>query len=395
MADTEPTEHISCGRCQTVNNVPYGLDKFKCYNCSVTVAIAREVSAACAAATPRELAEARAGSAPEPKQQVEAVSDKGSDKGGSGGGFFAKLQKTMDKTMQKVEKLAGGSAVADGPTRRPESREMPGAATQQHSAAPTPSFSSEDEQIQWALRASLLEEESRKVVDADKTATVSSKAAANGRGADNVASQAAQRGNASVQTMASQAAHLLQAAELRAARAERALVQAQAQEGRTNNERSALKEQLEENESLISGLTSQLDVTNARIEASEEQHKVVEASIAEDMPDDDDNSESEAEVAQLLERIAKLEGLLHKPSSATMEQQKVDTAQEQVRQTEMIFAPPSRVDTMGSAAHTEAMAPESEDQGECTSQQDNHFDSSGGVGGSQPVVGQTADPSQT
>merc|ERR1719171_1191663 len=49
--DADPTELVKCGNCNQVNTVPFGLDKFACYSCGVTVSIARPPSAACAAAS--------------------------------------------------------------------------------------------------------------------------------------------------------------------------------------------------------------------------------------------------------------------------------------------------------------------------------------------------------
>ncbi|OLP76061.1 hypothetical protein AK812_SmicGene44054 [Symbiodinium microadriaticum] len=125
MAETErkePTELVSCGRCGSVNSVPFGLDRFQCYSCGASVVISRETSAACAAASPTALyidnlqaTPQREGSKSAPSKKPEASSR----------GFFEKLTRQVDKTLQKVEQSlfsdtpAAGQAPAKAPSALP------------------------------------------------------------------------------------------------------------------------------------------------------------------------------------------------------------------------------------------------------------------------------------
>merc|ERR1719382_742714 len=101
MKSSEPTELVSCGKCSTVNTVPFGLDKFMCYGCGTMVTIAREQSAACAAAsTTAQFYDQREAQTTGGGGSVTPSGEGRRSEGSSG--FFGKLQKTMDKTMQKV-----------------------------------------------------------------------------------------------------------------------------------------------------------------------------------------------------------------------------------------------------------------------------------------------------
>eukprot|EP00435_Cladocopium_sp_Y103_P035606 s2125_g9.t1 len=51
MAGQEPRELVSCGKCNSVNSVHFGLDLFECYNCGASVVISRASSSSCAAST--------------------------------------------------------------------------------------------------------------------------------------------------------------------------------------------------------------------------------------------------------------------------------------------------------------------------------------------------------
>eukprot|EP00913_Durusdinium_trenchii_P001608 g1491.t1 len=104
----EPKELVSCGKCATVNSVPFGLDVFKCYSCGISVVISRESASACAAASPTALyIDGLQGnpdsSTSKSKKSEEGAPATGSSSSRSSMGFFEKLQRQVDKTLQKVE----------------------------------------------------------------------------------------------------------------------------------------------------------------------------------------------------------------------------------------------------------------------------------------------------
>ncbi|CAE8598804.1 unnamed protein product, partial [Polarella glacialis] len=99
--EPDPTELVSCGKCSSVNSVPFGLDKFRCYKCGVSVAISRASSAACAAASPTALYyEGLQSSQGTASVQTPAVGSEAKRTEGAGtSGFFGKLQRQLDKTF--------------------------------------------------------------------------------------------------------------------------------------------------------------------------------------------------------------------------------------------------------------------------------------------------------
>lgn len=278
--DKEPTETISCGKCSAVNQVPFGLERFKCYGCGSTVAITRAPSGACAAASPTAVYyEGLQAAASAPTTSVSAASHsegQASRRQGDGvSSFFGKLQKTVektvDRTMQKVERAFQAQAsppVADK------------AAAQQRA------MTLEEEQLQWALNASLSERQP-----------------ASSSPAPGEAAEAAQR---------------LEAAEARAWRAERELGEARAREARVERERDAVRRQLADNERLLSSLTAQLDACNAQREEQERRRAGLESALvlAEQQEEQDraqgEDFEQQGTVAQLLARVAELEASLLK-----------------------------------------------------------------------------------
>mmetsp|Transcript_47695 Transcript_47695/g.135604 ORF Transcript_47695/g.135604 Transcript_47695/m.135604 type:complete len:505 (-) Transcript_47695:44-1558(-) len=325
--DKDPTEMISCGKCSSVNSVPFGLDRFKCYSCGTMVAISKEPSAACAAAS-------------ETARYYDGLHESAST--GAGGGslssqasapearksesFFGKLQKTMDKTMQKVERAF--QAPTSTKPAPPSSREDPMAG-----------MSEEEEQLQWALSASL--EKSIHPATGSPTSAgaatrpppatasapqflaIASAPSALGQ-APAAAAPTASAGD-QLQAAAMQAAQRLQAAEERAKRAEQELEMAKASEAAAAAERDALRRQLTENEQLVSGLTQQLDAVHSQHEERERRCQALEQALlaarqaAAAKPravDEDDEAEiaeleeHQGTVAQLLSRIAELEATL-------------------------------------------------------------------------------------
>lgn len=315
MKDSEPTELVSCGKCKTINTVPFGLEKFKCYECGVIVSIAREPSAACAAASSTALLYTET---PESQANSTASSGggaQGSGAGNAGGGFFGKLQKTMDKTMAKVNKT-----IENLTTDKPPGSDV--------LARPGGGPGSEEEQLQWALSASFT----------DAKPAVSAAAA----------DEAPLSPGDQLQVAAAQAAHRLQAAEARAERAERELAAAQAQETAAAAERKTLRRQLDENEALIKGLTDKLDLVNAQLERQHNHCKALENSLttareanswatqevtrrAQDtVVDEEDEIERQGTISQLLARIGELEAQLLRATHFAPEASSADHKEEGV-----------------------------------------------------------------
>lgn len=327
--DKDPTEMVSCGQCGAVNNVPFGLDRFKCYSCSAMVSIARELSAAC-------------GPASETARQYDALQRPGTGGGSStapppvdskkSDSFFGKLQKGLDKTMQKVERAFQAPATPAKPTT----------ASARTEAQPLTSISEED-QIQWALRSSL--EESNRAAGGGSAAVVSAptvarhgelqkpevRGAAGAAAAVAAATASAPAAFASVRgspagdhlqggAVQAQAAQRLRDAEDRALRAERELDAARSREAAAAVERDALRRQLAETERLVAGLAEQLDVAHAQREDGSRRCQALEraleaagqaASTAGTSEEADDAElEHQGTVAQLLARIAQLESTL-------------------------------------------------------------------------------------
>lgn len=324
MAETEdPTELVSCGKCNTVNTVPYGLDKFMCYNCNVMVAISRERSAACAAASTaaRHLEEV-------PGSSVQATVPTTSEqprRTGEGGaaGFLGKLQKTMDKSFQKVKKTIEG--LDDSGASNGGARPLPPRAT----VGPPSELTVEDQQLQWALDASLREAHAQNSTQTPQNDSrqPSSPAVSSSPGYDHrrhlietLADQLAE-GSAGdqLQAAAAEAARRLRAVEQHARRAEADLAAAKEREASAVSARAVLERQLQDNEALIQGLTSQLDNLHAQLSEKNTRVAALERAlvVARDAAalaatevggqQGMDDLENQGVIAQLLERIAQLE----------------------------------------------------------------------------------------
>jgi len=353
-ATPDPTELISCGKCNTINTVPYGLDKFRCYNCNVMVAISREPSAACAAASTaaRHLEEVPGCSiqaaAPATLEQPRRAGE------GGASGFLGKLQKTMDKTVQKVVKTIeglDGSGASGSGTKPLPPRALVG---------PPSELTAEEEQLQWALDASLRE----------ARAQPSAQAMNNGpsRQASPQAATVPDPGD-QLQAAAAEAARRLRAVEQHARRAEADLAVAKEREASASSARAALERQLQDNERLIQGLTSELDLLHAQLSEKTTRCTALEralvvarnaAAVAAAEAGDQQGSENEIHdlenqgvIAQLLERIAQLESnMLRATHFAPEPADEVGTAE--VKKVgdvaAMQFSPPSRTSATEPAA---------------------------------------------
>jgi len=355
MAETEdPTELISCGKCNTINTVPYGLDKFRCYSCNVMVEISREPSAACAAASTaaRHLEEVPVCSiqaaAPATLEQPRRAGE------GGASGFLGKLQKTMDKTVQKVVKTIeglDGSGASGSGTKPLPPRALVG---------PPSELTAEEEQLQWALDASLRE----------ARAQPSAQAMNNGpsRQASPQAATVPDPGD-QLQAAAAEAARRLRAVEQHARRAEADLAVAKEREASASSARAALERQLQDNERLIQGLTSELDLLHAQLSEKTTRCTALEralvvarnaAAVAAAEAGDQQGSENEIHdlenqgvIAQLLERIAQLESnMLRATHFAPEPADEVGTAEvKKVHDVAtMQFSPPSRTSAAEPAA---------------------------------------------
>jgi len=360
MAETEdPTELISCGKCNTINTVPYGLDKFRCYSCNVMVEISREPSAACAAASTaaRHLEEV-------PGCSIQAAAPATSEqprRAGEGGasGFLGKLQKTIDKTVQKVVKTIeglDGSGASGSGTKPLPPRALVG---------PPSELTAEEEQLQWALDASLRE----------ARAQPSAQALNNGpsrqaslQEAPSVAATVPDPGD-QLQAAAAEAARRLRAVEQHARRAEADLAVAKEREASASSARAALERQLQDNERLIQGLTSELDLLHAQLSEKTTRCTALEralvvarnaAAVAAAEAGGQQGSENEIHdlenqgvIAQLLERIAQLESnMLRATHFAPEPADEVGTAEvKKVHDVAtMQFSPPSRTSAAEPAA---------------------------------------------
>jgi len=353
-ATPDPTELISCGKCNTINTVPYGLDKFRCYNCNVMVAISREPSAACAAASTaaRHLEEVPVCSiqaaAPATLEQPRRAGE------GGASGFLGKLQKTMDKTVQKVVKTIeglDGSGASGSGTKPLPPRALVG---------PPSELTAEEEQLQWALDASLRE----------ARAQPSAQAMNNGpsRQASPQAATVPDPGD-QLQAAAAEAARRLRAVEQHARRAEADLAVAKEREASALSARAALERQLQDNERLIQGLTSELDLLHAQLSEKTTRCTALEralvvarnaAAVAAAEAGGQQGSENEIHdlenqgvIAQLLERIAQLESnMLRATHFAPEPADEVGTAE--VKKVgdvaAMQFSPPSRTSATEPAA---------------------------------------------
>lgn len=249
MKESEPTENVRCGQCSTINTVPFGLEKFRCFECGAIVAIARDTSAACAAASSVAQSQAYSDALDTPASATSSNPGGGTAAGGGGGGgFFGKLQKNMDKAMAKVNKTIENLTT---------DKDMPQKGDPSTSTRQGLDLSAEEEQLQWALNASLAEAKPAAAAD------------------DALVSAGSQP-----QVVAAQHMHRLQEAELRADRAENALAVAQAQEAAAVAERADLRRQLQENEVMINCLTEKLDAVNAELDRQAMYCQTLEASLA-------------------------------------------------------------------------------------------------------------------
>jgi len=265
MERDEPTECVSCGQCDSVNRVPFGLERFQCFKCGANVAISRQPTAACAAASTTALQYEWLQFSP--STQGAQASTRRSDEG-SGYGFLGKLQKHVDKTMQKVEK-----AFSVGPppnfqeTAALQPRDArPAAAAQASKSATLDVDSEEDAQMQWALSASLAES-SQTQTDAAKSGPVPC-GANDAMDVSAAAPAAAPIGGNGSDDAPPELLRKLRKAERRALQAEEQVVEAREREAAADAYRNALQAQLLENERLCADLASRLDVANV---AREEQ----------------------------------------------------------------------------------------------------------------------------
>lgn len=325
--EKDPTEHVSCGQCGKVNNVPYGLERFKCYNCATMVSISREPTAACAAASTTAQYYEGLQEAPPPAD---------TKKSDSSSGFFKSFQKTMNKTFQKVEKAFEQPAPV-----------KPAASTTARAEGGPPALSTEEEQLQWALNASLAdsqhavltetiaEAERDVVVGEDPALARATSAPTRGTLAAVVAPTRPSSTTPNelspgdqLQAAAAQAAQRLQTAEERAQRAEAELAAVKQREAAAVVERDALRRQLGENERLVKGLTEQLDAVNRQRDQTAKNCKALELSLqaaraaeaqallaqaADELDSQEHEEEKEDQqgmIMQLVARIAELEGQL-------------------------------------------------------------------------------------
>jgi len=318
------------------------------------VAISREPSAACAAASTaaRHLEEVPVCSiqaaAPATLEQPRRAGE------GGASGFLGKLQKTMDKTVQKVVKTIeglDGSGASGSGTKPLPPRALVG---------PPSELTAEEEQLQWALDASLRE----------ARAQPSAQAMNNGpsRQASPQAATVPDPGD-QLQAAAAEAARRLRAVEQHARRAEADLAVAKEREASASSARAALERQLQDNERLIQGLTSELDLLHAQLSEKTTRCTALEralvvarnaAAVAAAEAGDQQGSENEIHdlenqgvIAQLLERIAQLESnMLRATHFAPEPADEVGTAEvKKVHDVAtMQFSPPSRTSAAEPAA---------------------------------------------
>lgn len=331
--DSDPTELVSCGKCGKVNTVPFGLDKFKCYGCGALVLVSREPSAACAAASSTamyyndlEVAKTPLNSSVANSSRAIGAANLGSDSLAPEApkkeavGFFGKLQQKMDKTMQKVDKTFQNFTTSKPPT---ETAALPTAPPVVARGPPLPSVNSEDEQLQWALNASLADSRS----PANPT-PASPPVVMMGRPPNASTNTAIPSGVPSacagdqMQGAATQVAQKLHGSEERAAAAEIELAKALEREAAAIAQREELKRQLDDNEGIIKGLTEQIDAANVELESKVKHCFALENALAQaqQMADQAADSlvaregscevERQGTVSQLLARIAELESTL-------------------------------------------------------------------------------------
>ncbi|CAK9011405.1 unnamed protein product [Durusdinium trenchii] len=263
----EPKELVSCGKCATVNSVPFGLDVFKCYSCGISVVISRESASACAAASPTALyIDGLQGnpdsSTSKSKKSEEGAPATGSSSSRSSMGFFEKLQRQVDKTLQKVEQslfdgvpASSSSSSATGKLEKLPVGQPPTGAVQAKKTEGPP-------------------------------AKTEGPPGSPGKG---------QSGYPESSSAA------LKAAEERADRLEQLLEAATAREAVSSSERRVLRKQLDEAEELVSGLSQQLDRVQTEVQEQRKQCEALEKALAEA------RGSSDGGRAELLRRIAELE----------------------------------------------------------------------------------------
>jgi len=251
MAGQEPKELVSCGKCNSINSVPFGLDAFKCYHCGVSVVISRETSSACAAASPTALyLDSMQG------QEGGSSSSKSKEKAGSSRGFFDRLQRQVDKTLQKVEQ-----SLFDG------------------SGAPAPKASPLEKLPMGQPPAGEVPKVTEPKGGYPKTSTTES--------------------------ASSELSSQLQAAEDKAMRLEQLLEAATAREAVSSSERRVLRKQLDETEELVSGLSQQLDSVQKEVAEQRRQCEALEKELEEAK-----RPPVEPGIEELQKRIAELEAEL-------------------------------------------------------------------------------------
>eukprot|EP00928_Gymnodinium_smaydae_P022619 TRINITY_DN18940_c0_g1_i1.p1 TRINITY_DN18940_c0_g1~~TRINITY_DN18940_c0_g1_i1.p1 ORF type:complete len:460 (+),score=86.29 TRINITY_DN18940_c0_g1_i1:145-1380(+) len=246
------------------------------------VAISREPSAACPAASSAALyyegfhdTASGAGAANAVDKSPAASKSKSSDGSSS---LFGRLQKSFDKTMQKTAKTLLGKD-----------------SSEEHTTAGLPSFSNEEEQLQWALNASLRDNGAKSV---HTTVPLGSKVASS----EAVVEQRPVSSSVSNETVAQKA-----------------------RDAAAESEKAELRRQLAESEGIIKGLTEQLDGVNMKLEKKTAQCKALEKAllaaqealaVAErntaqgEQQAEAEDFERQGTIAQLLARIAELEATL-------------------------------------------------------------------------------------
>ncbi|CAE7230323.1 unnamed protein product [Symbiodinium sp. CCMP2592] len=288
----EPTELVSCGRCGSVNSVPFGLDRFQCYSCGASVVISRETSAACAAASPTALyidnlqaPPQREGSKSAPSKKPEASR-----------GFFEKLTRQVDKTLQKVEQSlfsdtpAAGQAPAKAPSALPVGQPIG-----EEAKAISPG----------AREAKPRSPESGGYEASSRPGGGPPPGASASTGPALAPPKAA--------TTAPQNAERLRAAEERAARAEQLLEAAVAREAVSASERLTLRKQLDDAEQLVSGLSQQLDSVQQEVAEQRQRCEALEKQLQEARAAPKASPGEGQDVAlELMQRIAQLEAALGK-----------------------------------------------------------------------------------
>lgn len=226
----------------------------------------------------------------------QTVAPSATKKSDSSSSFFKNMQKTM---LQKVEKAFVGSA--------PRKTPVASAAVQEAGTAvhdDQPQLPSEEEQLQWALDASMADSQhavlSGAIAEAEKVSPVESASSSTDPSAaaiDTSLSAADQ-----LQAAATEAARRLEAAEVRASSAEAELAAAKERVIAVVAERDALRIQLTEHECIIRGLTEQLEGVNGqRDKAADKVHEDGSSQHQQDQ---------QRTITQMLARISELEGQL-------------------------------------------------------------------------------------